>query len=157
LAIETRDPNISEAESVAVQLNGDPQDEPSAHDGRDRVPGFVVRGQPQLLGFPPSHIDTVDNQADTCPSVPLVPLTKESLLAHGSTSVGFRDDGPEITSRTLTWGEIERSYVEITWKSEDESSDLTIFLDLDEAVTFIQDLSTVVFAAKAGVFTKDDE
>lgn len=73
-------------------------------------------------------------------------------MPHSSASIGFRDGGPEITSHTRkdTYDKsIDHHYIDITWKSEDENSDLTIFLDLYEAVTFIQDLSAVVFAQRA--------
>jgi hypothetical protein len=42
------------------------------------------------------------------------------------------------------------------WENDDNLSDLCIWLDLDEAMTLVEVLSAVVFAAKGGVFTEDN-
>ena len=73
-------------------------------------------------------------------------------MAHGTASVWSRDGAPEIKSHN-TWSGCR---IEIYWKNDDDLSDLTIWLDLDEAATLAQVLSTVVFAAKGGVFHEDN-
>ena len=73
-------------------------------------------------------------------------------MAHVTASVWSRDGAPEITSRNSYSG----CRIVIIWESEDELSDLTIYLDLDEAVKLLECLSKVFFAAKCGVFTEDN-
>jgi len=73
-------------------------------------------------------------------------------LAHGTTSVWSRDGAPEIRSHNTFSG----CRIEILWENDDNLSDLCIWLDLDEAMTLVEVLSAVVFAAKGGVFTEDN-
>ena len=52
-----------------------------------------------------------------------------------------------------------RKYIEVCWTGRNDNPSLAVFLELDEAADFIQQLSAVVFAAKAGVISgyPDDE